>query len=300
MTAPQKPIRSMTGFAQARRALPEGDLVVALKSLNHRGLDLRFHTNADLEPFENAMRTLLGRSLTRGHVDVRVTLTRTRARALGLNRALLEGYLEAFRQAREQYGLNAEPDLASAFRIPGMLTEAAVEELGGTFEGNLLATITEALGALNAFREREGGQLAEELKALVASIVQCAGRMEEIRERALPLFQARLNQRLSELLATAFDRQRLAQEAALLADRSDIREELSRLKIHASQAEQMLAEGGEIGKRMDFLLQEMQRETNTILSKTNGVGELGLEITELALAAKGDIEKIREQTLNLE
>jgi uncharacterized protein (TIGR00255 family) len=129
-----------------------------------------------------------------------------------------------------------------------------------------------------------------------------ADRVEAIRGVAVQAFHARLRERLAELLAGAnVDPQRLAQEAAMLADRSDIGEEITRLRIHARQLEELLSsEKAEIGKKLDFLLQEMNREANTMLSKTSGIGEVGLGITELALAAKADIEKIREQTLNLE
>ena len=125
--------------------------------------------------------------------------------------------------------------------------------------------------------------------------------MEEIRAGAIPAFQKRLRERLADLLySTSLDPQRLAQEAALLADRSDVSEELVRLRTHAKQLDAILAGTGEVGKRLDFLLQEMNRESNTILSKTGGLGDLGLTITDLALAAKSEIEKIREQSLNLE
>ena len=125
--------------------------------------------------------------------------------------------------------------------------------------------------------------------------------MGQIRSRAVPAFQRRLLEKLQELLGGSnLDPQRLVQEAALLADRGDIGEEISRLQIHSRQVDEILEGGGEVGKRLDFLLQEMNREANTILSKTSGIGELGLRITELALAAKAAIEKIREQALNLE
>jgi uncharacterized protein (TIGR00255 family) len=125
--------------------------------------------------------------------------------------------------------------------------------------------------------------------------------MEEIRTGAVPAFQKRLRERLAELLhGTSIDPQRIAQEAAVLADRSDIAEELVRLRTHAGHLDDMLVQGGEVGKRLDFLLQEMNRESNTILSKTGGLGDLGLTITDLALAAKSEIDKIREQSLNLE
>jgi uncharacterized protein (TIGR00255 family) len=125
--------------------------------------------------------------------------------------------------------------------------------------------------------------------------------MDEIRDGAVPAFQKRLRDKLAELLnGAAIDPQRIIQEAALLADRSDIAEELMRLRTHAGQLEAMLDAAGEVGKRLDFLLQEMNRESNTVLSKTGGLGELGLTITDLALAAKSEIDKIREQSLNLE
>ncbi len=125
--------------------------------------------------------------------------------------------------------------------------------------------------------------------------------MERIRGTAQAAFQARLSDKLRELLkGVQVDPQRLAQEAAILADRSDIGEELARLKIHSGQLGELLDGGGEVGKKLDFLLQEMNRETNTILSKTSGAGEAGLRITGLALAAKASIEKVREQSLNLE
>jgi uncharacterized protein (TIGR00255 family) len=168
-------------------------------------------------------------------------------------------------------------------------------------ERPLLAVFEEALEVLNVFRAREGAELAALIRDHNRTIAAGAGEMADIRSRAVPAFQNRLAERLNELLAnSALDPQRIAQEAALLADRSDIGEEISRLQIHSRQLDEILDAGGEVGKKLDFLLQEMNRETNTVLSKTNGIGELGLRITDLALAAKAGIEKIREQALNLE
>jgi uncharacterized protein (TIGR00255 family) len=154
---------------------------------------------------------------------------------------------------------------------------------------------------VNRFREREGGAIATEMRQRCAAIRDLVESMENIRSKATPAFQKRLKERLRELLrGSGIEAQRMAQEAALLADRSDIAEELVRLKTHGDQLDNLLGTGGEIGKRLDFLLQEMNRETNTILSKTGGLGELGLTITDLALSAKSEIDKIREQSLNLE
>jgi len=276
--------------------------VLSLKSLNHRGLDVRFHMDPELDPHENAMRSLISRRVARGHLDVRLLFARNASPgAPAWNRPLLEAYLAAFREVSREYGLGADPDLNSAFRIPGMFADTLKPELPPNLEELLLSALDEALNALNAYREREGGELAAELRSRCENIRQAAQEMEALRSRILPQFHARLAERLSELLGGApVEPQRLAQEAALLADRSDIVEELDRLKIHSSRLAELLEEGGEVGKRLDFLLQEMQRETNTILSKTSGVAGLGISVTELALRAKANIEKIREQALNLE
>jgi uncharacterized protein (TIGR00255 family) len=297
-----KPVRSMTGFANVRRATPNGEIGINVKSLNHRGLDLHLHLPPSLEQVESQVRELIKQRLARGYVQVSVSLAATRTESLGrYNRALLESYLAAFREAAQTYELPDQPDLNAAFRIPGMFGETSPEEADAELEAPFLDAFAEALDELNAFREREGGQTVEVMQTSRARISDCAGRMEAIRATATPAFQARLTERLSDLLrGTAVEPQRLAQEAALLADRSDIGEEVARLKIHTAQLDEILSAGGEIGKKLDFLLQEMNREANTILSKTSGVGELGLTIADLALMAKADIEKIREQALNLE
>jgi uncharacterized protein (TIGR00255 family) len=165
----------------------------------------------------------------------------------------------------------------------------------------VLDAAAEAVTALNIVREREGQATADEMRQRCANISVLVTRMEEIRESAVPVFHKRLKEKLGDLLkGFAMDPQRLAQEAALLADRSDIAEELVRLKTHAAQLTAILNSSGEVGKKLDFLLQEMNREANTVLSKTGGLGDIGLTITELALSAKSEIDKIREQSLNLE
>ncbi len=182
-----------------------------------------------------------------------------------------------------------------------MVASDSDQEPDAAAEGAIVAVLEEALDILNRFRSREGAELAAFIRTHNRTISESTVEMEEIRGRALAAFQNRLAERLQEVLKnTALDPQRVVQEAALLADRSDIGEEIARLKIHSNQLDEILAGGGEVGKKLDFLLQEMNRESNTILSKTNGIGEVGLRITDLALAAKAAIEKIREQALNLE
>lgn len=296
------PIRSMTGFARVSKSTAVGEMVVSLKTVNHRGLDLHFHHGSEIDPFENAMRTAIKRHLIRGHVDIRVSLARSHDSATGLNEALLGQYMGAFRKAAQLYNLfESTPDLNAAFRIPGMFGSAVDNALTEGMEPFLLAALEDTLRALNEFRAREGAELAAVIRSHNRCIAQRCSQVEEIRSSAVPAFQQRLTDRLKELLrGSAIDPQRIIQEAALLSDRSDIGEECTRLDIHSRQLDELLNKGGEVGKKIDFLLQEMNRETNTILSKTNGIGDLGLKITDLALATKADIEKIREQALNLE
>jgi len=295
------PIRSMTGFARVQKSTPHGDIVVSLKSVNHRGLDLHFHLGPELDALENSMRAVIKRSVLRGHIDVRCSARRATNGSGGLNLPLLRSYLAAFRKAAAEEEIDAHPDLNQILLLPGILGTTTEDEPDPASESAILAAIEEAAEKLNEFRAREGAELADLIRDQNTAIRESAAEMEQIRATAIPAFHKRLTERLRELLGNSvLDPQRLAQEAALLADRGDIGEEISRLQIHSRQLDEILNSGGEVGKRLDFLLQELNRETNTILSKTSGIGDLGLRITELALASKASIEKIREQALNLE
>lgn len=293
----------MTGFAQVRKSLPQGEILLSLKAVNHRGLDVHVHMPPEMDAFEGALRKAIKSRVSRGHLQLNLTWSRTNGQASesSLNRPLLEAYLAAFEQAQREFHLGGSPDLNVAFRVPGMFRSDIAAELNEGFESSLVAALEEALEALNRFREREGLEIAAEILERCGAIRRVAARIEEIRSGATAVFQKRLQDRLSELLrGSNVEPQRLAQEAAMLAERSDISEEIIRLKTHAAELDQLVRTGGEVGKKLDFLLQEMNRETNTILSKTGGLGDLGLTITELALAAKSEIDKIREQSLNLE
>jgi len=295
-------VRSMTGFAQVKKTHARAEIAVSLKSVNHRGLDIHFHLPPELDALEGEVRGILKQGLARGHVQVTVSVARAAAGSSGaLNRSLFDAYLRALREAAEVLDIQAQPDLTAALQIPGMLGAGEREEFDEELAKAALEALAEAVDALNQCREREGATIAVEMRRRCDAVCGLVRRMEEIRAGATPAFQRRLREKLAELLNGAgIDPQRLAQEAALLADRSDIAEELLRLRTHAAQVDEMLAGSGEVGKRMDFLLQEMNREANTILSKTGGLGELGLTMTDLGLAAKSEIDKIREQSLNLE
>ncbi len=291
----------MTGYALVRRTLPAGDLTVTLKSVNHRGLDLHFHLPAQLDAFEAPIRAAIKQRLHRGHIDIRVHWApAVSAHAVRINEDLLAAYAEAFGRAAQRIGVTATPDLNALLRMPGMVEEGSAE-LDGDFGEQLQAVVGAALDELEAFRSREGGELVTQILRHNVAIRGAVHQMEDLRGQVQPLLENRLRQRLTELLDSALvDQTRLIQEASLLAERGNIAEELARLRIHSHQLEDLLQAGSEVGKRLDFLLQEMNREANTILSKTSGVGDLGLKLTDLALSAKSDIEKIREQSLNLE
>ena len=250
------------------------------------------------------MRAALKRAVLRGHVDVRCSVLRpANGAAGGLNLPLFRSYLAAFRKAAAEEGIDAQPDLNRILLLPGMF--GASEQHSPDADRSkkpILAALEEAVEMLNQFRAREGAELAAFIREQNAAIRAGAEEMaaDSRREPFPPSRSACSNGCRSCSATPCIDPQRLAQEAALLADRSDIGEEISRLQIHSRQLDEILDAGGEVGKKLDFLLQEMNRETNTILSKTSGIGELGLRITELALASKAAIEKIREQALNLE
>ncbi len=296
-----RPVRSMTGYALLRTKTSAGELTIALRSVNHRGLDLHFYHASELAPFENAMRDLLKQEMGRGHIEIRVALQRDPATAAVGNSQKLRQYVNLFQQLAQELGLEAKPDLNMFFTLPGVLDASQERALGDDFGAELQSALAACIRDLNAYREREGRELLQALEAETAALEQQAADITAIRSEAIAHFHNRLRERLRNLLnESGIPEARLMEEAALLADKSDIQEELTRLAVHAGELRRILQEGSEAGKRLDFLLQEMNRETNTMLSKTSGIGETGLTITSLALAIKANIERMREQALNLE
>jgi uncharacterized protein (TIGR00255 family) len=301
-------IHSMTGFAQARLERDGWSLRINLRSVNHRFLDLHLRMPDGFEVFESRIRLAIRNRLRRGHVDVNVYYEQAGPASVEVNREVAEAYMKAAAELREQFGVKTEPDLIALFRLPGVVaapgatasefqTEEAQERLGEQLE----ACLGQALGRLETMRRSEGQTLAGEMQELLTRIAEMTDEIELLAEGLRPAFARRLETKLAELLSGAqIDPARLAQEAALLAERSDITEELARLRSHVEQFRKLLAGAGEAGKKLDFLLQEMQREANTLLSKTPGVESEGLAITSFALEVKSDIERLREQAQNVE
>jgi uncharacterized protein (TIGR00255 family) len=279
---------------------------LSVKSVNHRFLDVKLRIPDSLEPYEHRLRQAVRGRIHRGHLDVHISMDPSEAAPVHVNRELLNAYVNAATDLQKQTGGKAELDTVSLLRLPGVITglasalpetEDEQEELGKALEIFLL----DALGKMDEMRRNEGRHLTDELRARVAKISIEAGQVRELVSTLRPAFSRRLEARLKELLnGTNIEPTRLAQEAALLAERSDISEELDRLRSHLEQFTKLLDGAGELGKKLDFLLQEMHREANTMLSKTPGVESEALAITGLALEIKSDIEKLREQVQNIE
>ena len=293
-------IRSMTGFSQVKGQInPHLNFTLSLKSVNHRFLDLHFRMPSDSDDLEMKLRRRLKEKLARGHVELTLSLERGATENVSLNRELVGGYIQAFRAAAAEFGLAADPDLNVVLRIPGAL-ESAVLPADGELGPVVLAKMEQALAALNEMREEEGRGTERELRLRMAGLQRAREEVEKHRQATLRTYADRLKTRLQELIGSQIEPERILQEAALLVDRSDIQEELVRLDAHVKHFLGLLDEGGEVGKKLDFLLQEMNREANTLLSKTSGLAGEALKITESGLSMKGDIEKAREQVQNLE
>jgi len=292
----------MTGYASVRKLTSAGELTVSLRSVNGRGLDLHFHGNSEFATYENIARNLVKQHVNRGHIDVRISLTTEGDEGGPYNRDLLARYVRIFEQARDEFRLEGTLNVNSLLSIPGLFEQArGPKPPGPAFQAELSEALLECIAELNRFREREGAELLSAIHAEVDAMESATAGISEIRQGALDQLKDRLRERLVALLGdSSISESRLIEEAAILTDRSDIQEELTRLSVHTAELRCMLAAGGELGKRLDFLLQEMNRETNTILSKTSGIGGDGLTITSYGLGLKANIERIREQALNLE
>jgi uncharacterized protein (TIGR00255 family) len=299
-------VRSMTGYAQARSERNGWSLRVSVRSVNHRFLDLRVHIPEGLEAFEPQMRQIVRDHVHRGHIDLALHMEASKSGGVLIDRKVAAEYLRAMDELRQEFNLSPEPALAAILRLPGVVASGAVpaafdEEEVEQLGRQISACLADALDKLDSMRQEEGRSLARALNALVKGIGEKTARLEALSEQSRPAYAQRLKVRLQELLGTTpLDPARVAQEAAVLAERADVSEELARLRSHVEQFAKLVAEAGEIGKRLDFLLQEMQREANTLLSKTPGLGQEGLDMTELGLQIKADIEKLREQVQNVE
>ncbi|MDR1062339.1 MAG: YicC family protein [Azoarcus sp.] len=287
-------IYSMTGFAMQSREFDGANLHLELRSVNSRYLDLSFRIVDELRVAEPALRELIGTRLVRGKVECRLNLQTLDAApgALALNAALLARLSAAEAQVLTRFPDARPLGVADLLRWPGMLVDENPD--AGQLQASIIELARAALDDLTATRQREGEKLAAMIRERIARmrelIAIAAPRMPAIVEE----YRARLAKRLHEVLATA-DEERIVQEAVLYAARIDVAEELSRLSVHLDEIERILSADGAAGKRLDFLMQELNREANTLASKSPAT-----DITGIAMELKVQIEQIREQVQNIE
>ncbi len=293
----------MTGFARVSGRVSDSlSFTVSLKSVNHRFLDPQLRMPSGLESLEMRIRRLLKEKLVRGHVDFTLSLERNTEKTSQYNSTLVASYMAAFRAAAAQHNLKQQPDLNAILRLPGVLSAEifSIKDDVEALESSVLAQLDPLIAALNVMRAQEGASLASELTSCLDRLSALIDQVASMREQVQNAYFERISQRVSALLGGEFERDRILQEVALLVERSDVDEEIARLHIHIDHFHSLLRAGGEIGKKADFLLQEMNREANTLLSKTSGIAGNAAGITELGLGMKAEIEKAREQVQNLE
>lgn len=296
----------MTGFGRGTVTGENFTVTIDIKTVNNRFLDIHLRTGAELSNLETIIRRRVSERLARGRVDATVTMDRTSACAYELNRPMIAGFIEALRQMQREFSLAGEPDINMLARLPGVM-QPVRDGLSEEMTEAITRATDDALTDLDGMRCTEGEALRNAMSERLDRIEVSLPIIEAAASEQIEAARARLQKRVSELLARGagngggvidlieLDQSRLAQEVAYLADRSDITEEITRLKSHLTQFRASLNDAGEAGKRLDFLLQELNREANTMLSKSTD-----LTIKDAALQIKAEIEKLREQVQNVE
>lgn len=297
--------RSMTGYARVRAETDDLSMTITLKSVNHRFMDMQIRMPPELDSLEPQIRRVAKEHVRRGQVQLGIMLDwNAPVQETRVNRALVEGYVAAFREIAEQQKIAAEPDLNALLRVPGAVTIVSGEldaERRALLEETLTNTLVDGLKALNETRQTEGAGIVDDLNKRVKNIGDSVEELLTVREDTIKHFQSRLEEKLTELLdRVEVEPQRILQEAAILTDRADINEEIQRLRSHMERFAELINGDGEIGKQIDFIAQELNRETNTILSKSSALGQAGIAVSEIGVRLKGEIDKIREQAQNLE
>ena len=291
-------MHSMTGYGRMSVERDGRQLTVELKSVNHRFLDLSFRMPRSFNFLEDSARRLIGEYLSRGHVDLFATYRNTRedSRRVEVDQALLAAYMTALDDIAETTGLEDDRTLSLATRLPDVLTVAEADEDQDALRALMREALTGALEQMQAMREKEGEALKRDISARIDTLESMTAEIEARYPETVAEYQQKLKARVEELLGgAAMDEQRLMQEVAVMADRSAIAEETVRLHSHFAQVRGFMEASEPVGRKLDFIVQELNREVNTISSKSQDV-----PITRLVVEAKAEIEKIREQVQNVE
>ena len=291
-------VRSMTGYGRARETLNKRDITVELRSVNNRYLDCTVKIPRAYIFAEDAIKSRVQKRIARGKVDVFVTIDTSAAdvSVVTVNEPLARSYYEALKQIQSTFSLEGELSAVMLARFPDVLTVAKAEEDMETVSADIAQVLEAALDAYDAMRSTEGGKLAEDILSRAATVESVVGKVEERSPQTVAAYRERLENKMREVLqSTAIDEGRILTEAAIFADKIAVDEETVRLRSHIAQLRSMLSGDEPVGRKLDFLIQEINRECNTIGSKCND-----LTIAQDVVNMKAEVEKIREQIQNIE
>ena len=291
-------IRSMTGYGRAKETIHNRDITVELRSVNNRFLDCTVKIPRAYTFCEDEVRTQIQKAITRGKVDVFVTIQSVGAEAttVTVNRDLAAGYIRALHALSKEYDLRDDVSVMGVARFPDVLTVSKAEEDMESLSTDICAVLQQAIVGYTAMREAEGTRLCEDIVGRLATIEALTGTIEERSPDTVAEYRERLTAKMKEALqSTTIDESRILMEAAIYSDKVAVDEETVRLRSHVAQLRAMLESGGVIGRKADFLIQELNREANTIGSKCCDIA-----ISESVIALKAEIEKIREQIQHVE
>jgi len=290
-------ILSMTGYGNGSAQKDDVSILVEIKTVNHRFLDLHIRLSREFMFLEKEIQRVIRSVLDRGRVDVNATIQNAGASKFQINDGLVRSYIEAADKLREELKIRDSLDLKTLLGLPGVLQiEDGAHADSGILIDLVEKSVREALEGVLRMRRQEGKALCVDMARHLSNIRESAEHIRRLNVNSAAEYLQKLRDRLEQLLPQGgIDPQRLAQEAALIADKCDISEEIIRLESHIAQYDALMDSAEKAGKKLDFLLQEMQREANTILSKSGN-----LEVSSCAIAIKTDIEKLREQVQNVE
>ena len=291
-------VKSMTGYGRARQTLHGRDITVEVRSVNNRYLDCTVKVPRTYIFAEDSVKSRVQKAVSRGKVDVFITIDATGAdeTVVAVNEPLARGYYEALTKIRDMFSLEGELTAAVLAKFPDVLTVTKAEEDLESVAGDICAVLDEALEAYNAMRAVEGVKLCEDIAGRVTTIETVVGKVEERSPQTVAAYREKLTARMQEVLqSTTIDESRILTEAAIFADKIAVDEETVRLRSHISQLRTMLKSDQPVGRKLDFLIQEVNRECNTIGSKCND-----LTIAQDVVNMKAEVEKIREQVQNIE
>ena len=291
-------IKSMTGYGRAVETVNGREFTVELRSVNNRYLDCSVKLPRSLSFAEEAVKQAVKATISRGKVDVFISVRSEGGEEVkvSLNTAVLEGYLTAMRQMVTDYGVADDISVSAVSRLPEVFTMERPEVDEDQLKADLMAVVAKAIEGYDAMRRTEGVALENDLRSRGQTILELVAQVEQGNAQTVVDYRTRLENKLQEVLAnTSIDESRILTEAAIFADKVAVDEETVRLRSHLQQMNTMLSGGGAVGRKLDFLLQEMNRETNTIGSKCSDV-----RLARIVVDMKAELEKIREQTQNIE